>query len=146
MLQKIRIEGERIVFQSPQMFVKDPHIFDSLRTFLEPHRAITQEELTEAKNEAKRLEHAITILKVQIQNHPMSKTSAPVLESTVPRHVASAEKLRLEAESIRLDHEIKKFASVTKAILDDLAEIFGTSGESILKSLNASRSLHQILL
>lgn len=125
----------------------DSNVFDNLRHFLEPHRAITEEELATAKNDARRMEQAILILKMQIQSHPMfEKEKTGETTKRIPRNVANAEKQRLGSEISRIESDIGKYMTVTKAILDDLVEIHGTNCETMLRKLNASRTLQQMLV
>lgn len=141
----VELEGGKRAYQSIDAAVKDSTLFDSIREFLAPLRAITEEEKSKAKEEAKRLEQAILILKIQLQSHPMTKTPLAEEQPKLPRQAVNAAKHRLESEILRIDHDINKYVSVSKLLLDDLADIHGVNGLAILQKLGASRTLQEML-
>lgn len=145
-LESIEVDEGKKVYQTLERSLGSGAVFNSIREFLSPYRAITQEELTKAKEEAKRLEQSILVLKMQLQSRPKAQSSQTEPSPKLSSQALKIEKARLENEILRIDHDIGKYISVTKLILADLAEINGTSTTNILQRLNASRTLQELLM
>lgn len=145
-MESIELENGRIVYQTLERSFGSGDVFNSIRTFLAPYRAITEEELAVAKEEAKRLEQSILVLKMQLQSHPKSKIPKPEASPQISRQTLNTEKYRLQNEILRIEHDTGKYVALTKLILADLAEIDGISTSQILQSLQVTRTLQELLM
>jgi hypothetical protein len=147
LLMEGMIKGNRMVYWTWEICNNsDTSHFASIREILAPMTGLTEEEIVIAKNEAHRMEKAILILKMQIQNHPILKSNRGEVNLNESRILSVAEKHAMDDEIAKIEQDIGKYSSITKLLLDDIAEIHGTSSRQILLALNATRSAQNLLL
>ena len=116
--------------------------FAQLRELLAPSMGVSDIELQKARKEAHRIEKAILIVKSQVENHPLLLKGG---KATARRILSNVEVQELENAIAKIEQDISKFSTVTKMLLEDVAEIKETTRQ-LLHQLGASRSLQNLLL
>ena len=120
--------------------------FDHLRQLLAPNSALQEAELKKARDEAKRIENAILVLKMRIQNHPNVKSLSSPSDTRNGDRASSVDQSQLELDIRRIESEVSRYASVAKFLLDDVADIYGALPREILQRLGTTRSVQNLLL
>ena len=120
---------------------------EHLRRLLAPHAALQDEELRKAREEAKRIENAILVLKMRIQNHPNAKSFGAAAHAQTKGDLSSSiDQPQLELDIRKIEQEIVKYSSVAKALLEDVADVYGVAPKTVLDRLAATRSVQRLLL